>query len=738
MRKRSWWAPARLLFGLLGVGAAGLSASVAHAQNCPGVAWQTGSFPGERIYTCHSQFSTSRTPGGQTPAQDDDGAAIQDALDRTLVAGCPNFPDSVGNGTRIVTVRPGPSGSHGGACVIRRPIVLGSNRWLRGLRTGQAGAPTILKVDYNSTTFDPNNNFGGNADGAATRVIDMGAAATAPFYANVSVSDLEIDGSAIPIQKLVRIVNNMTVPVCQDNGCEQGHGILLTSVRGASLRSVTVHDVNGDGIYIHGGSTDVSLLDSKVYRAQRVGINFDGAAHAVIAGNRIWSVPRALATENHTGNITHDVLAHNVILPGPLSGDDRLDPPPVAGDPPAPVTSIGIELVGAQFGGIEWSKSIVSKNRIDLRSGTAIHVGDYRDFIVAANQFDNRGQAIGDDGRGVHVVRSVAGMLVSNNIFQGIQETTPAVFCTLPGAGSEPINAAININGTVGVNARANVVHDSVTALRNLAMQAEQVSFVDNIAVGRVPAANASPASQQIHWGVEMQGGKRLLISDNIIAGYDRQMEFTSWEIASLNVSGNLLRGGAVGRPLPSAVTGSLSESAGVTFDEASNANSMEPFSLLANIAAPETGGSTFLPVRHAQTFINAGYALGTGELELGRNIGMDAMTYVFWTPGSNVACPTEQSRASTPLQTVSPGFTTVGTATLSGTATQVSVAFAAPLPNATYRVVAQPSATTGAAAAAAARVAEILSRTTTGFTLKAEAAPGAGASTTFEWMVFP
>src|SRR3954469_14074883 len=86
-------------------------------QTCAGVSWSPGA-PGERIYACRSQFSSSRTPAGQSTW--DDGLVIQDAIDHATIPGC----EAAGNGTRIVTISPGPPSSHRGACVVRAPIVL--------------------------------------------------------------------------------------------------------------------------------------------------------------------------------------------------------------------------------------------------------------------------------------------------------------------------------------------------------------------------------------------------------------------------------------------------------------------------------------------------------------------------------------------------------------------------------------------------------------------------------------
>src|SRR3954469_24372775 len=114
MKRNSRMTQLHLLRGLL-VAAGVLWSWMAFAQNCPGVDWAAGP-AGERIYTCQSAFSTSRTPGGQSTW--DDGARIQDALTHTPIPGC----DTTGNGTRVVTILPGPAGSHRGACVVRSPI----------------------------------------------------------------------------------------------------------------------------------------------------------------------------------------------------------------------------------------------------------------------------------------------------------------------------------------------------------------------------------------------------------------------------------------------------------------------------------------------------------------------------------------------------------------------------------------------------------------------------------------
>jgi hypothetical protein len=74
------------------------------------------------------------------------------------------------------------------------------------------------------------------------------------------------------------------------------------------------------------------------------------------------------------------------------------------------------------------------------------------------------------------------------------------------------------------------------------------------------------------------------------------------------------------------------------------------------------------------------------------------------------------------------------GAITFAGASNAIVVTLTRAQPDATYHVVATPVATTGSPAAGSDQVASI-AKTTTGFTVTTKAAPGVGASVTFDWI---
>lgn len=77
-----------------------------------------------------------------------------------------------------------------------------------------------------------------------------------------------------------------------------------------------------------------------------------------------------------------------------------------------------------------------------------------------------------------------------------------------------------------------------------------------------------------------------------------------------------------------------------------------------------------------------------------------------------------------------------VGTVTISEAATSAAVSLTTTQSDTSYRVLVVPQSTTGTPAVGSNRVLSISSKTTTGFTLNIEAAPGGGNGVTFVWEV--